>query len=455
MSRWIAADALHDSHERTQRPKCHQKTRRKVLEYISKWLHSEENDQDLLWLYGPAGGGKSAILQTIAELCRLPDRNFLAASFFFLKGKAGRDDEQKLIITIAYQMALAIPELKEHANRAMFRDPALHTKDIRTQLRALIIGPLQRLLNPPSQVFLVVIDGLDACQVQPQKQILECIMMLLEQSNIRLRFLVASRPEASIRTAFEQPHLNRRTTRVSLDRSWNPDRDIRIYLQDGFADIVKRNSDVFSTSETSWPAKETLDLLVEKSSGHFIFPATVLNLVGDVMRHPVRQLDIVLNSGGTHSAIDDLYTSILQTCPYPQNLSRILSLLLAMHCPQPLQVFADLLDMPMSDVSVTLRGLHSLIELPSDKEGHYERYKFSNRFEYDQTRGLRLHHATFRDYLLDHDRCPPKFLVDLAAAHSLLVKAGSQLMLHWISLPWRSASLPPFYCNMRRLVLIF
>jgi len=34
-----------------------------------------------MWLNGPAGAGKSAILQTIAERCK---DNRLAASFFFL-----------------------------------------------------------------------------------------------------------------------------------------------------------------------------------------------------------------------------------------------------------------------------------------------------------------------------------------------------------------------------------
>ncbi|KAF8878475.1 hypothetical protein CPB84DRAFT_330795 [Gymnopilus junonius] len=454
LSKVIATGALHDSYERFPPPKCHPRTRRKIIDLIISWIEDEASSTDILWLYGPAGAGKSAIMQSIAEFYRLAEDR-LAASFFFSKGKPGRDDERLLFATIAYQLALHIPGLREYVNRAMLLDPALHTKDVHAQLQALIVEPLQRLTVPLPPIYLVIIDGLDECQsLESHRRVLNLIAGFLANSGVRFRFLITSRFEVHIRNTFNLPHLDHRTRRLSLDSSLNPDRDIRIYLQEEFDKIAELNSDLIPPTAKPWPPTEVLDRLVEKSSGHFIYPATVIKFVGADRYDPKKQLDIVLSPAGTppssptlNTNVDSLYTQILHTCPYPDNLARILSLLLILHCPQPPEVYADLLGIQKSDVTVTLRGLHSLVKMPDDEEDYYERHKFSNRFEYDQTRGLRLHHATFIDYLLDSNRCPKHFVVDLDAAHFELVKAGSQLMKHWIYVPWSYENKLPPLCH--------
>jgi adenylylsulfate kinase-like enzyme len=52
------------------------------------WLNDDEKTTFIIWLYGPAGAGKSAILQTIAEMCtRL---QILLASFFWSRNSHGQ-----------------------------------------------------------------------------------------------------------------------------------------------------------------------------------------------------------------------------------------------------------------------------------------------------------------------------------------------------------------------------
>jgi DNA replication protein DnaC len=68
----IAPGASHNSAERFDPPKCHPKTREAVLKDIMDWIQGlgeVERRHYFMWLYGPAGAGKSAIAQTIAELC--------------------------------------------------------------------------------------------------------------------------------------------------------------------------------------------------------------------------------------------------------------------------------------------------------------------------------------------------------------------------------------------------
>jgi energy-coupling factor transporter ATP-binding protein EcfA2 len=76
-----------------------------------------------LWLFGPAGAGKSALAQMIAGICHGEGR--LAASFFFSRPSPKRSDSTSLIATIAYQIALNIP-----ASRSFIEDATFHLLDV-------------------------------------------------------------------------------------------------------------------------------------------------------------------------------------------------------------------------------------------------------------------------------------------------------------------------------------
>ncbi|KDR79878.1 hypothetical protein GALMADRAFT_1166879 [Galerina marginata CBS 339.88] len=444
LSKSIVAGALHDASERFPPPKCHPETRKKILALIMAWIEDPTHLEDILWLYGSAGSGKSAIMQTIAELCRSSNKS-LGGTFFFSRGKLGREDSRLLFTTIAYQLALHVPGLGQYVNRAMLKDSSLDTKEISKQFKALIIEPFRKLALPRSQIYFVIIDGLDECQgFEVQRQILTLIAKSLAEANIPLRFLITSRPEAHLNETFRQDYLDCRTRRISLDSSvYNTERDIRLFLKAGFDTIAKRNEYIMARIEAAWPTESDIDHLVEKSSGQFIYPATVLKFVGAELHHPVKQLAIVLKPAPVSSTstlytnIDQLYTQILNTCPYPTILARILAVLLVLHCPQPPEVYDEILGFGEGDVTMTLRGLHSIVRFPNPEEDKRERREYNLREEYDQTRGLRLHHALFRDFLLDAHRCPKEFVVALDVAHGQVAQSGFKLATYWISSPWK------------------
>jgi len=56
-----------------------------------------------------------------------------------------------------------------------------------------------------------------------------------------LRFLIGSRPESHIRDSFDQESLYTVTRRVILDETFDPGRDIQVFLEDGFAKICDKN----------------------------------------------------------------------------------------------------------------------------------------------------------------------------------------------------------------------
>src|SRR6188768_2201505 len=77
-----APGAFHNSRERFDPPKCHPRTREGILEKIKDWVTKKiDSNAFVMWLYGTAGAGKSAIAQSIAELCH--EMDLLLASFFF------------------------------------------------------------------------------------------------------------------------------------------------------------------------------------------------------------------------------------------------------------------------------------------------------------------------------------------------------------------------------------
>jgi hypothetical protein len=81
LSNNIAVGAMHNFKECYNVLRCHENTCKAVLKDISSWISDITKDTFILWLSTPAGLGKSAILQKIAE--ELDVSSHLAASFFF------------------------------------------------------------------------------------------------------------------------------------------------------------------------------------------------------------------------------------------------------------------------------------------------------------------------------------------------------------------------------------
>ena len=216
-----------------------------VRQIILDWIHFSV--YPFFWLYGSAGAGKTAILQAIAEFLSSPSEsghNF-AASFFFTRGKKGRDEGHFLFSTIAYQLALKVPGLRQHVNRIMELDPILHTKSMDVQLQFLIIDAFRHLSTLPQleRPYLVIIDGLDECHDKATQQlILRLLCETITVHKLPLRFLIGSRPESHIRDSFDQESLYTVTRRVVLDKRFNPGRDIEVFLRDGFAKICAQNA---------------------------------------------------------------------------------------------------------------------------------------------------------------------------------------------------------------------
>jgi hypothetical protein len=145
--------AEYDSRERQPHPKCLEGTRVDLLTYIYKVLDNPEKNR-LIWLHGTAGVGKSAVAFTVAERMRglkvteqtkVEER--LGGTFFFSRKHAKRCTAGYFFATLAYQLAINFPSIRNDVNRAIRDNPALLNPDksLSKQMEALFLQPLRKL----------------------------------------------------------------------------------------------------------------------------------------------------------------------------------------------------------------------------------------------------------------------------------------------------------------------
>jgi len=333
----IAPGAFHNSEERYDPPKCHPHTRKAVLKKIMDWVKDANKVALILWLYGPAGAGKSAIMQTIAEL--LEKAGLLAVAFFFSRNVAGRNDKTALVATLVYQLVKSLPEIRAHVLEAVEGDPALFSCSIQAQIEALIIKPLNAVatdetLAPTllSHPRLIILDGLDECRATSQTHVLNALSTAVKQLHIPLCFLIASRPEHDIRQAFnDRNSLGSLSFSIALDDAYQADDDIQVFLQSTF-DEIKRKHPSRGHFPISWPSVEDIRRLVRKSSGQFIFASTVAKYVNSHRHWPPDRLKIIFGQSAPgqetpFAELDSLYHLILSSVADTEKLEDVLMFL--------------------------------------------------------------------------------------------------------------------------------
>ena len=260
------------------------------------------------------------------------------------------------------------------------------------QLLTLIIDTFQRLSPLPQRPYLVIIDGLDECHDKATQQlILQLLCETITVHKLPLRFLIGSRPESHIRDSFDQESLYTITRRVVLDETFNPGRDIRVFLQDGFAKICATNP-ILSHVKRPWPKEGIIDLLVQRSSGQFVYAATVLKFVGADFCSPTKQLALAMKRDPTaFSDLDQLYTQILSVYPSSVNIVHVLGIITISNGDLA-EVIEDIFGMEEGKLELILRGLTSLMD-DENEMWKWKKYVIP-----------RFAHASFRDYLFDSSR---------------------------------------------------
>ncbi|KAF8956885.1 hypothetical protein BDZ97DRAFT_144482 [Flammula alnicola] len=420
----VASAAFHNSAQRIDPPKCHPNTRLAVLHKIMEWIQNSENrDAWIMWLNGAAGAGKSAIAQSIAELCIKSKLSI--ASFFFFRTDPTRNSVEPLIATLAYQLALTFPDTQHLISRAIDRDPLVFETSFESQLSSLIIEPLREIRslsdgsNNVAPPFLIIIDGLDECDGREvQINIIYTIADALRDKDLPILFLITSRPEKQITMAFNSRKVPNLLERLPLDDTYLPDKDIRLFLNDKFVEI-KMSHPFKHLIDPSWPTEDILNGLVEKSSGQFIYASVVMKFVSSSRRHPVQRLEVIQGIRPPRldtpfAQLDALYIHIFSCVEDINSTMLVLSyaILGSFKTIPSIELF---LSLAIGDIEVALADLTSIVVIESSS--------------------IKFLHASLPDFLLDPARSqkyyidPPDRYADFAHRWFEHVKTGQSAAL--------------------------
>jgi hypothetical protein len=201
------------------------------------------------------------------------------------------------------------------------------------------------------------------------------------------------------------------------------DHDIALLLEENLRQIREDFG-----LEASWPGDEAIKNLVRSASGLFIWAATACRFIREGKRFAPQRLDTILK-GSSSSVIapekylNEIYITVLKhsiSSDYTKEekeelfamLRHTLGSVVVLFTPLSPSSLSRLHHFPETKVKQTLEDLHAILDVPED-----------------QTHLLRLHHPSFRDFLLSPQRCrDPHFWVDEKNAHKALANHCIQLM---------------------------
>ena len=332
----------------------------------------------------------------------------------------------KFVTSIAVQLANNVPPLRQYIYDAITKRKDIASQSLRDQWSQLILRPLSRLGSDPSlSCYVLIIDALDECDNEEHIRI---ILQLLAEARalktVRLRIFLTSRPEIPIRHGFYQiPDSEHQDFVLHNISPLIVNHDISIFLQYNLKLIASERS-----LGAGWPGEQIVERLVYNASGLFIWAATACRLIREGKRFAAKRLDMILESSITavnspEKHLNEIYLTVLRhsispdyTAEEAEELYTILKSLLgsivSLFSPLSIQALSKLVDSSQEEVDRILDDFHSILDIPKEP-----------------TCPLRLHHPSFRDFLLNKERCgDSNFQVDEKEAHQTLADHCIQLM---------------------------
>ncbi|TFK36552.1 hypothetical protein BDQ12DRAFT_667704 [Crucibulum laeve] len=367
--------------------RCYPGTRLEVIAKIEKWM-KDGSDRPILWLNGPAGSGKSAISQTIAELYK--DR--ICASFFFLRGAGQRSQIQLLIPTLVHQFALSMPKTKEIIEDVLKNEPHIYQQALQYQLERLLINLVraERKGLFKQKKGLIIIDALDECDDKEKMgEFIEAITILCNTPRFQLpfRLLLTSRVEEHIQQQFNDPKTQSVIHYLPLE-DFDATEDIQLYLKSRLSTIYKRNCGIMHGISQSWPSTHQLKQLSRNAEGSFIVAFTLVNFIEVEKGHPKDKLEMALNmTDGLDPTYHDVITKALQENEilqdrHPDIFHEVLAVLALAKTPLPITAMSIMLQIEAYYIAQILLGLQAILLIPGNDD-----------------EPVKLFHTSLRDYL--------------------------------------------------------
>jgi len=228
---------------------CLEGTRVDILADIVDWINNSEPDTPrVLWLYGQAGKGKSAIAHTIASWFK--SLGALGSCFCFARNQQAECRHEKIFTTIAPDLADRDPTFKRILAEVIAGDKALSTShDVEQHWEKFILGPISKAATSLVEWVVIVIDALDESGVEASRKEILGVLASAQVTELpsSICILITSRPLSDITEALQDvPHI---TCRSMGDISTaSADRDVHLYVS---AQLGRKLMDRFTGQQIS------------------------------------------------------------------------------------------------------------------------------------------------------------------------------------------------------------
>ncbi|KAB5593596.1 hypothetical protein CTheo_2985 [Ceratobasidium theobromae] len=391
----------------TSRRTCTEGTRMAVLSEMNDWS-ANPHAPDLYLMSGMAGTGKTTIACSFANV--LEERKQLAASFFCTRTSPECRQVNRIVSTIAYQLARYSIPFQSALCQVLGSDPDIGTKNLVKQFERLLKEPLSKVKEAIPENLVVVIDALDECDDRyGVKVLLELLFKFAP--GLPLKFFVTSRPEpeiyqrmifrsSSARTIFHLHEIEKSLVQA----------DIELYL----------NEELQSVS----PTPSQINQLAQRAGNLFIYAATLVRYIQPLGQpvDPQQRLQFALemdvDSTKQNAEIDALYTAILESAlnanalesREAENVQLVLHAALCAQEPVGVETLAALTGISDSrQVASALQPLRSVL--------HFS----------ENTGLVSTLHASFPDFMFNQERSG-KFYFTVAECNQLLAHRCFEVM---------------------------
>ncbi|CUA73024.1 Ribosome assembly protein 4 [Rhizoctonia solani] len=389
------------------RRQCTEHTREATLTELYHWS-DDPGSKHLYLMDGMAGTGKTTIAYSLAR--QLEDEGRLGASFFCARTSESCRDANRIIPTIAYQLARYSTAFQSALHLALGADPDLGSRNVTIQFERLFKDPLLQVKDKIPDHVIIVIDALDECNSFKAVGLI-FDLLIRSAAELPVKVFITGRPESRIEAKAVQAENVVHVIHLHEIEYSVVQRDIELYLWEELACVE--------------PLQSQITQLATLAGNLFIFASTVVRYIrpDEVVVHSIDRLLTILNNeirpnNKMFACIDNLYSMILTSALdtnylEADEIERIYIALWTVICaqePVTLEVLTILAG--LEDINQVLTALKPVLSVVHISE---------------RTGLVCALHASFPEYLFHQERSG-RFFCDGEKQHRLMAQRCFTLM---------------------------
>ena len=242
-------------------------TMKSEIEFINQWVMDANSTQNVLWIHGPPGSGKSALTAAVENFYL--EMNRLGALIFFDHTKPHESRPRNFICGLAYQLGRFDCRLGDVMIQAIDDRPSvLGQAAYQEMFTKLLSEPLRAVKDMPVKgPSVIVIDAMDQCGEVPweRRELMKVLVAeLATLSPTTFRWIIASRSENDLRNHLTKPNI---LSHALTPESEETRQDIEAMLRHKLTEVIDENP--YLDLPADWPGQARVEALVNYADGNF------------------------------------------------------------------------------------------------------------------------------------------------------------------------------------------